>query len=85
MAMKSKAEPGWVWWYTPLITGLGRQKQEDHELQDSLKYMHITSQGKEIKCREKNEHKQNKTKGNKYNKNKANNHAVIYPMKCKNV
>jgi hypothetical protein len=28
----------WVWWYTPVILALGRQRQEDTEFQDSLGY-----------------------------------------------
>jgi hypothetical protein len=26
---------GWVYWFTPVILALGRQKQEDHEFKTS--------------------------------------------------
>jgi hypothetical protein len=29
----------WVWWYIPVISVLGRQRQEEHEFKVSLRYI----------------------------------------------
>jgi hypothetical protein len=31
-------ETSWAWWFTPVIPGLGRLKQEDHKFKVSLDY-----------------------------------------------